>query len=266
MSIYFWLTTTGIYATLKHGIPGLDRNKLLVAHVKMLFKDFFLQKIMKPTFRLLFFEIFAFGVYFYKDRKPEYIIDCGSNIGLSVFFFSTLYPDAKIIAFEPDRNAYRHLHRNIDVNQLAQVEAHNKAIYNQEGEVTFYSAIQDDDMSVVEMSIWKPSLGKRECNACTVNCVKLSTFIDRPVDLLKMDIQGVEEAVIRELDESGKLHMIKEIVMEYHPNKENKVLPTLSLLKENGFSWSILSAPYTPFYDYERVEHCYMLRAYRTRQ
>jgi FkbM family methyltransferase len=283
MRIYFWLTATGICATLKHGIPGLDRNKILFAHLKMLIKDIFLQKIMRrrlanerilgktfvfprySTFRLLFIEIFAFGVYFYKNRNPRYIIDCGSNIGLSVFFFSTLYPTAKIIAFEPDRNAYRYLRRNVDTNRLDRVEVHNTAIYDQQGEVSFYAAVKDDDMSVVEMSIWKPSLGKRECETYIVNSVKLSTYIDRPVDLLKMDIQGVEGVVIRELDESGKLHLIKEIIMEYHPNKQNKVWPTLSLLNAHGFSWSILSAPYTPFYDYEGADHCYMVRAYRTR-
>jgi len=38
-----------------------------------------------------------------------------------------------------------------------------------------------------------------------VNSRKLSEFLDRDVDLLKMDIEGAEEDVLHELATSGKL-------------------------------------------------------------
>src|ERR1044071_4816990 len=33
--------------------------------------------------------------------NDPFIIDCGSNIGLSIIYFKTRYPNAKIIGFEP---------------------------------------------------------------------------------------------------------------------------------------------------------------------
>ena len=44
----------------------------------------------------------------------------------------------------------------------------------------------------------------------------LSSVITREVDLLKMDIEGAETAVILELAASGKLKLIKQIHLEYH--------------------------------------------------
>src|SRR5436309_1804523 len=53
--------------------------------------------------RYLFAEIFINGSYlFHTDRSRPLILDCGSNIGMSILFFKKLYPEARIIGFEAD--------------------------------------------------------------------------------------------------------------------------------------------------------------------
>ena len=53
--------------------------------------------------RYLFNETFVNAQYYFEsDNDWPTIIDCGSNIGMSVLFFKRLYPQSKIIAFEPD--------------------------------------------------------------------------------------------------------------------------------------------------------------------
>ncbi len=47
------------------------------------------------------------------DRDPEVIIDAGSNIGLASIYYSIKYPDAKIIAIEPEGSNYILLKENI---------------------------------------------------------------------------------------------------------------------------------------------------------
>src|SRR5688500_10055596 len=48
-------------------------------------------------------EIFVREIYrFETDIRNPVIIDCGSNIGLSVLYFHKSYPGARILAFEPD--------------------------------------------------------------------------------------------------------------------------------------------------------------------
>ena len=70
-----------------------------------------------PNFRVSYFgdfqlkvlnwEIFRKGAYlFHTDKKQPLILDCGSNIGMSILFFKMLYPGARIIGFEPDPDTF----------------------------------------------------------------------------------------------------------------------------------------------------------------
>ena len=71
-----------------------------------------------------------------------------------------------------------------------------------------------------------------------VQAKRLSSFITGRVDLLKMDIEGAEGSVIKELAESGALTKIDSVIMEYHHNRANisNDLPKLlSTLHEQGF-------------------------------
>ena len=48
-------------------------------------------------------ELFCKEMYQFNSLSDEpVILDCGSNIGLSVLYFKTIYPKAKVWAFEPD--------------------------------------------------------------------------------------------------------------------------------------------------------------------
>ncbi|MGZ5896264.1 MAG: hypothetical protein ACXWJ6_08450, partial [Xanthobacteraceae bacterium] len=47
-------------------------------------------------------EIDAFYQGQLRDGKTPLIVDCGSNVGLSLLYFSLQYPHAKIIGVEPD--------------------------------------------------------------------------------------------------------------------------------------------------------------------
>jgi predicted O-methyltransferase YrrM len=42
------------------------------------------------------------------------ILDCGANVGVSVLYFKRLYPDAEIIAFEPDEDVFAILKQNYE--------------------------------------------------------------------------------------------------------------------------------------------------------
>src|SRR6266404_2067922 len=47
-------------------------------------------------------EIFISKIYDQQLDKRPYIIDCGANIGLSIIYMKQRYPEAEILAFEPD--------------------------------------------------------------------------------------------------------------------------------------------------------------------
>lgn len=66
----------------------------------------------------------------------------------------------------------------------------------------------------------------------------MSDYIDKEVDLLKIDIEGAEGQVIEDLSRNGKLPLIRDIIMEYHynpKNESNRLPKLLSTLEEGGF-------------------------------
>jgi hypothetical protein len=72
------------------------------------------------TLLFLVNEIFLRRDYaFAPDRDAPVVIDCGSNIGISILFFKKLRPQAKIIGFEPDKKTFELLSRNVAENRPA---------------------------------------------------------------------------------------------------------------------------------------------------
>jgi hypothetical protein len=72
--------------------------------------------------RYLFREIFEAGTYlFHTDRPRPLILDCGSNIGVSILVFKKLYPNSRIICFEADPMTFKRLKWNVEQNQLRDV-------------------------------------------------------------------------------------------------------------------------------------------------
>ena len=79
-----------------------------------------------------------------------------------------------------------------------------------------------------------------------VNSRKLSQFLDRDVDLLKMDIEGAEEDVLHELATSGKLRFVKRMHVEYHHHidpRKNALSRILKILEDNGLGYQIRTIP-----------------------
>jgi FkbM family methyltransferase len=48
------------------------------------------------------------------EKNMDRIIDCGANIGCSAFYFLSKYPDAELIAIEPDQGNFRLLQKNLE--------------------------------------------------------------------------------------------------------------------------------------------------------
>lgn len=198
------------------------------------YKDFEIWYSNQKEFETLFHEIFVSQIYRFDCDKPiPRIVDCGSHIGLSVLYFKTLYPDSEILAFEPDRESFSILEKNIRVNNLKNVEVFNMALNDSKGLIPFYceSSPEWDSCGNSTVREWGDRTGFRTDN---VDGVLLSDYISTPVDFLKMDIEGAEWKVLNTI--TNKLHLIKEIVLEYHIcNKESKNIlnDVLKVLQDN---------------------------------
>lgn len=234
-----------------------NKTKVLSTYLSLAIKKTFLSskaKKLKPgfykllgnnvnyiSFNTLFFlynEIFIGLEYYFKtDKKHPFIIDCGSNMGMSILFYKFIYPESEIIGFEPDIFAYKMLSKNVSENNLSNTIVHQKALTDTDGTIDFF--YDPDNTSALHMSIMEERESKSKVQ---VDCTRLSTYIDKPVDFLKLDIEGAESLVIKDLDENEKLKFIHEMVIEYHHHinkEEDNLSEMLAVLEDNNFGYQI---------------------------
>ena len=195
----------------------------------------------QDIFLLLFKEVFIKNEYFFvaKNKNPT-IIDCGSNIGVPVLFFKLLYPESQIICFEPNPFAFEILKKNVESNSLQSVILHNLALNDTDGKITLYE--EQASHASLRANTVKYRLTDSNVVTKTVPCARLSSFINKEVNLLKMDIEGSEGVVIKELEKEDKLKLINNIIVEFHYNIKGasiKLPKFLSILERAGFKYII---------------------------
>ena len=159
----------------------------------------------------LLHEIFVNGTYVFSTPLPApRIIDCGANIGMATLFFKALYPAASITAVEPAPETFERLRQNIASNHLRDVTLINAALAEREGVVAF-GAYQHEPGSLIARTT-----GSFTGVSRTVPAMTLSSLLDRPADFVKLDIEGMEYEVVRELVASGRAEHVHEMVLEFH--------------------------------------------------
>ena len=166
-----------------------------------------------------------------KNANPI-IIDCGANVGVSVTYFSKLYPLSKIIAFEPDPQVVDMLKKNIEANNIKNVEVHEKAVWINNDGIEF--GLEGADGG----SIYFESTQKIKIPSVRLKDI-LSKYTE--IDFLKIDIEGAEVAVIDDCED--ELKKINYLFVEYHSwiNNTQQLNKLLESLTQNNFRYYIHS-------------------------
>lgn len=177
-------------------------------------------------------EIFLEKCYDFPSSNPSpLIIDCGCNCGLSILFFKTKFPAARILGFEADPKIFRIAANNIANFKLSGVTLLNKAIWKSHGLLKFHPDGADGGQLHL-------SEGDSINNSIEVESEVLSKFLEnKKIDLLKIDIEGAEMAVLEEC--RGYLSNVSFLFVEYHyAGDENQDLgKMLNLLSDVGFKF-----------------------------
>ena len=196
--------------------------------------------------RFLYREVFAEREYWFTTDNPRpVILDCGSNIGMAILFFKALYPDAEITAFEPAPWACAAIEETIRANDLRGVTLHNAALAEYDGTLKLFH--DPNHLGSAAMSVFEERMPGE---AVEVPAVRLSRFVSGPVDFLKLDVEGSELPVLRDLVTSGAIAQIRQMVIEFHhhmsPGVDN-MSECLAMLEQHGFGYQLTSGPvYTP--------------------
>ncbi len=140
------------------------------------------------------------------------VIDAGANVGYASLWFAHRFPQARIVAIEPDRSNFRQLARNCRVlKNLTLIEA---ALWSHDGTIGLQMA-DDEGMVLPHMTrrTQEATDGMREVPALSVNNLMARLDIDH-IDVFKLDIEGAEREVF-----SGDLSWLPSVrcfIIEVH--------------------------------------------------
>jgi len=164
------------------------------------------------TLLFLFREIFISRDYLFETNKDQpKIIDCGANIGMSIFFHKYFHPNASIIAFEPNPSAFELLKLNIEKNNLKNITLLQKAVSNTMEPISLF--VNNDKGSLLS-SVREDRGGTSKIE---IETDLLSNYLKEEVDLLKIDIEGAEWQVLEDLKANGNhLKNVVHAIFEYH--------------------------------------------------
>ncbi len=179
-------------------------------------------------------ELFVDAVYNFKAAsETPYIIDCGSNIGLSVLYFKMQYPQCRIKAFEADPEICELSKQNLAAfNNIHNVTFINKAVWINNGVIEFLAE------GTLGGSIELAGENKGE-KVIKIPCEDLSDHLNEAVDFLKLDIEGSELSVLKRCED--KLKNVEYLFVEFHgyTSKEQNLDELLVIIKNAGFRYYI---------------------------
>jgi len=184
------------------------------------------------TFLTMYREIFEEDAYRFTPGNPEgRILDVGANIGLATIYFKRLLPRARVVAIEPNPALAQLLRSN--VADLDGVEILDKAVAPAPGKVRF----------LCDSGMGSRIADAESKNAIDVEAVTLESLVTDDVELVKLDVEGIETELLR--SNNDWLSRVPRLFFEHHLREdEEDLLPEILLdLKKRGFRH--LSAPAT---------------------
>jgi FkbM family methyltransferase len=162
--------------------------------------------------------------------KPgDHVVEVGANIGAhTVGLAKAVGAQGRVSVFEPQRACYGLLQSQIALNQLDNVFAYNSAVGRERGQLWLPSVnyFKPGNFGAVKLS------RDQTPNSEAAGVVTLDEhFGDQPCALIKIDVEGMEEDVIR-----GGLDLIRNRrPLLYVENDLEKSKSLVSLLLELGY-------------------------------
>lgn len=117
--------------------------------------------------------------------------DIGANLGWYSLNICKQYPQMKCFAFEPIKETYLKMIKNLEINNIQNCEAYNFGFSNVNKEISFYfDIVATGASSMVDLRELETTK-KVDCEVKRLDDFWLSKGFDR-VDFIKCDVEGAE--------------------------------------------------------------------------
>lgn len=186
---------------------------------------YFYDSIISYTTNIVSSEIEQYNFDKINFKEGDIVIDIGANVGMVSIYLAKKYPFLKIYAFEPIKQNYENLLRNIEINNIPNgvITAENFAITKDRRNIEIVSPLDNTGAS---SSIIERNLTEITSNI-NVN-IKSITFDDifekfniDKCKLLKIDCEGSEYEILYSASENN-LKKCDNMRAEFHGNKEEQ--------------------------------------------
>jgi FkbM family methyltransferase len=157
-------------------------------------------------------------------RKGDLFLDVGANVGSYTILASGVCR-AAVWAFEPDPNTVRYLKRNVELNDLNSfVTVYELALGSAEGKVPF-TVGQDTVNRVVT------NAGDKNIRMVNQQPLDALNHADAQPIMIKMDVEGYEEEVLRGAQRLLANETLKVIEIETANSRSVELLNSLSFTR-----------------------------------
>lgn len=169
-----------------------SQNKTIVAKIKDLPHPIFLRARSSDLEVLI--KVFSYREYSLPLLKaPSSILDGGANVGFASLFFATQFPEAKIIAVEPDLGNLAVLKRN--VASYPNIHIVDAALWNENGSIELEDPGMDAHAFRISGLTDVRTKSLRSVRAVSIESLQQECGIQK-FDLVKLDIEGAEKQVL----------------------------------------------------------------------
>jgi FkbM family methyltransferase len=156
-------------------------------------------------------------------KNPKNIMDIGANVGVFSIYASILYPKARILAFEPDKQNYLDLRTN--TKAFSNIECYNYAIGKENGYGSLSSSM-DNTAYTLNTIVTSDNLCEIMGLKDALNLLKEGEWLD----LMKLDCEGSEYEIL-----SLSIENVKSIAGEYHIATGRSLAKLKQDIQKNNF-------------------------------
>jgi FkbM family methyltransferase len=178
-------------------------------------------------------------------RSGMIFLDVGAHIGeYTILGSDAVQPNGRVHAFEPSPAIFPLLLENVDLNQLTNVEMHQTALSDSEG-TSLFEICRESAVSSLHSTKGTPGSSSR----AVVSSVQVATTtldrwwrrLETSIDLIKIDVEGAELAVLRGARDLLALPASRSpvLVVEYSPENYGRFgyegMQVMAALRDHGY-------------------------------
>lgn len=177
----------------------------------------------------VFYQVFGMGEYqnlvdlikSYPNVQIKTIVDAGANVGFTSLFFLSNFPDAFIVAIEPDDENYKLLTENLKLNGSVHHILLKNALWKNSDTLSIQNSFRDHRE-------WSRQVAEtRQASMNELKGIPLRDLSEvagiQQIDILKIDIEGAEKEIFANRQDSMEfLKNVKFLVIELHDEFEFK--------------------------------------------